>query len=64
MTDRLSKTQRQHRIAKLLEDHQITNQTQLVEMLATDGVALIHPDGGKPSLLLLKMVARRMQTMM
>lgn len=40
MTDRLSKTQRQHRIAKLLEDHQITNQTQLVEMLATDGVAV------------------------
>ncbi len=40
MSDRLSKTQRQHRIAKLLEDHQVTNQTQLVEMLAADGVAV------------------------
>jgi len=40
MNDRLSKTQRQHRIAKLLEDHQVTNQTQLVELLAADGVAV------------------------
>ena len=35
---KLSKTQRQHRIARLLETHAITNQTQLVELLATDGV--------------------------
>jgi transcriptional regulator of arginine metabolism len=35
---RLAKTQRQHRIAKLLEDHAVSNQTQLVELLAADGV--------------------------
>jgi transcriptional regulator of arginine metabolism len=32
------KTQRQHRIAKLLEDHAVASQTQLVELLAADGV--------------------------
>lgn len=35
---KLSKTQRQHRIARLLETHAVTNQTQVVELLALDGV--------------------------
>jgi transcriptional regulator of arginine metabolism len=35
---RLSKTQRQHRIARLLGDHAVTGQAQLVDLLATDGV--------------------------
>lgn len=35
---RLSKTQRQHRVARLLEAHVVTSQTQLVELLAADGV--------------------------
>jgi transcriptional regulator of arginine metabolism len=36
---RLAKTQRQHRIAKLLEQHPVTSQGQLVELLAAhDGV--------------------------
>ncbi|QGG95208.1 arginine repressor [Actinomarinicola tropica] len=35
---RLSKTQRQHRIARLLEANVVTSQTQLVDLLATDGV--------------------------
>jgi transcriptional regulator of arginine metabolism len=35
---RLAKTQRQHRIAKILEEHAVANQSQLVELLATDGV--------------------------
>lgn len=35
---KLSKTQRQHRIARLLEAHAVTNQTQVVELLAADGV--------------------------
>jgi transcriptional regulator of arginine metabolism len=34
----ISKAQRQHRIAKLLEDRAITNQGQLVELLGTDGI--------------------------
>lgn len=40
MTDasRLSKTQRQHRVARLLEGHVVTSQTQLVDLLAADGV--------------------------
>ena len=40
MTGRLSKAQRQHKIAKLLEDHQVTSQPQLVELLATAGVPI------------------------
>lgn len=36
---RLTKTQRQHRIARLLEEHQVSNQGQLVELLAADKVA-------------------------
>jgi transcriptional regulator of arginine metabolism len=44
MTDRttrgraLAKPQRQHRILGLLESHGVTSQTQLVELLAADGV--------------------------
>lgn len=35
---RLAKHQRQHRIIRLLEHHQVTSQIQLVELLASDGV--------------------------
>ncbi len=35
---RLAKTQRQHRIARLLEDHAVSSQSHLVELLAADGV--------------------------
>jgi transcriptional regulator of arginine metabolism len=35
---RVPKQSRQHRIAKLLEQHAITSQPQLVELLAADGV--------------------------
>ena len=35
---RLAKHQRQHRIARLLEHHAVTSQSQLVDLLATDGV--------------------------
>ena len=35
---RLAKTQRQHRIARLLESDAVTSQGQLVELLAHDGV--------------------------
>jgi len=35
---RLAKQQRQHRIARLLEQHAVTSQTQLVDLLAADGV--------------------------
>jgi transcriptional regulator of arginine metabolism len=38
MTTRLAKHQRQHRIARLLEQRPIASQTQLVELLAADGV--------------------------
>ena len=34
----LGKTQRQHRIARYLEEQVISSQVQLVELLATDGV--------------------------
>ena len=34
----LGKPQRQHRIVRLLEEHAITSQGQLVELLAIDGV--------------------------
>lgn len=37
---RPSKAQRQHRIAKLLEDHTVTSQPQLVELLADAGVVV------------------------
>ncbi|HSS10710.1 MAG TPA: arginine repressor [Acidimicrobiales bacterium] len=35
---RLAKTQRQHRIARLLAGHPVTSQGQLVDLLAADGV--------------------------
>ena len=35
---KLGKTQRQHRIARLLETHAVTSQAQLVTLLADDGV--------------------------
>jgi transcriptional regulator of arginine metabolism len=34
----VSKTQRQQRIVRLLEQHAVTSQTQLVELLASDGL--------------------------
>ena len=37
-TNRLAKHQRQHRIARLLEQHAVTSQQQLVDLLAADGV--------------------------
>ena len=36
--NRLSKHQRQHRIAKLLESHTVSSQTQLVELLAAEEI--------------------------
>ena len=33
-----NKTQRQHRVARLLEQHPVTSQSQLVELLAAEGV--------------------------
>ncbi len=35
---RLAKTQRQHRVARLLESHAVSSQAQLVELLAAEGV--------------------------
>lgn len=35
---KLSKAQRQHRIEQLIEQHPVTSQTQLVELLAKSGV--------------------------
>lgn len=35
---RLTKPQRQHRILKLLEDHAVSTQEQVVDLLAADGV--------------------------
>lgn len=35
---RLNKAQRQHRVARLLEEHRVTNQAHLVELLAADGI--------------------------
>lgn len=39
VTNRLSKPQRQHRLARLLAQHPVTSQGHLVELLAADGVA-------------------------
>ncbi len=36
----MNKPQRQHRIAKLLESQQVTNQAQLVELLAAEAVTV------------------------
>lgn len=38
MTTRAGKTQRQHRITRLLETHAVTSQGQLVELLAGEGI--------------------------
>lgn len=38
MSSRPGKTQRQHRVIKLLEAHAVTSQAQLVELLAAEGV--------------------------
>ena len=35
---RLAKPQRQHRVARILEEYAVTSQDQLVELLAADGV--------------------------
>lgn len=35
----LAKPQRQHRVSRLLSDHAVTSQTQLVDLLAAEGVA-------------------------
>ena len=35
---RLAKPQRQHRVARILEEHPVASQDQLVELLAADGV--------------------------
>jgi transcriptional regulator of arginine metabolism len=35
----LAKPQRQHRVARLLADHAVTSQGQLVELLAAEGIA-------------------------
>jgi len=35
---RLAKPQRQHRLARLLEQHAVTSQGQLVDLLAADGI--------------------------
>jgi transcriptional regulator of arginine metabolism len=35
---RLAKTQRQHRVARILESNSVTSQSHLVELLAADGV--------------------------
>jgi transcriptional regulator of arginine metabolism len=35
----LTKPQRQHRVARLLSEHAVTSQVQLVELLAAEGVA-------------------------
>lgn len=35
---RLTKNQRQHRIARILQEHAVENQAQLVDLLAGDGV--------------------------
>ena len=35
---RLAKPQRQHRVARILADHAITNQSQVVDLLAAEGV--------------------------
>ncbi len=34
----MSKTRRQHRVARLLESHAVTSQAQLVDLLAVDGI--------------------------
>jgi transcriptional regulator of arginine metabolism len=38
VSPRLAKSQRQHRIARMLEHHAVVSQAQLVDLLAADGV--------------------------
>jgi transcriptional regulator of arginine metabolism len=38
----LAKPQRQHRVARLLAEHAVTSQAQLVDLLAAEGVAATH----------------------
>ncbi|MER3453114.1 MAG: arginine repressor [Acidimicrobiia bacterium] len=40
---RVAKAQRQHRIARLLQEHTVTSQAQLVELLAAEGVVASLP---------------------
>ncbi len=40
MTARMNKAARQHRISSILEDHQVTNQARLVELLGEAGVTV------------------------
>ena len=37
-SNRMAKTQRQHRVARLLAEHHVTSQTHHVQLLAADGV--------------------------
>jgi transcriptional regulator of arginine metabolism len=37
VSPRQNKAQRQHRIARMLEEHRVTNQAHLVELLSADG---------------------------
>ena len=37
---RLARPQRQHRVARILETHAVTSQTQVVELLAVEGVVV------------------------
>ena len=43
----LGKPQRQHRIARLLEDQAVSSQAQLVELLAADGVVATQATGSR-----------------
>ena len=38
----MSKVQRQHRLARLLEEQPVSNQPQLVDLLAAEGIAATH----------------------
>ena len=40
MSSRMGKTARQQRVSQILEDHQVTNQSQLVELLGDSGVVV------------------------
>src|SRR5919205_870653 len=37
---RLAKPQRQHRVARILEQHAVSSQTQVVELLSAEGVVV------------------------
>ena len=44
---RLAKPQRQHRVARLLEQHAVASQAQLVDLLAADGVLATQATGSR-----------------